>query len=346
MSSTKSIRRVLTVIFAVSLLGLFFVYYALILHKGIDACLKEEYFYVRLNDGRKELFQNIESKSDFITSISLPLVVKLIRFSDQNVKNGRYQWTRPISALGFLRLIRSGQQEPLNFVLFHGESIEDMAGMAGRFFEQDSLSYLYYFLDPSIARSYGYNSDDFLTMFIPNTYEMYWNTTPESFVKRMHREHQNFWNLDRKDAIDKNNLDTRSAYILASIVEKESLLPKERARIAGVYLNRLKKGMLLQADPTVVYALGEKGLRRVLNKHLEINSPYNTYLYPGLPPGPISMPSQGSLEASIHPEKHSYYFFCAKPGFNGAHAFAKTLAGHNLNAKIYRNWLNREGIMK
>ena len=160
----------------------------------------------------------------------------------------------------------------------------------------------------------------------------------------MKKEHENYWTEARRRALDNVQLDTKQAYILASIVEKESNRKDERKTIAGVYLNRLDLGMLLQADPTVVFALKDNNIRRVLNKHLDVDSPYNTYLYPGLPPGPVAMPSLASLDAVVFPEDHNYLYFCARPGYAGRHAFAKSLSEHNANARVYRLWLNKEGI--
>jgi UPF0755 protein len=181
-------------------------------------------------------------------------------------------------------------------------------------------------------------------MFIPNTYEMFWTTTPEKFVARMKKEYDGFWDDERLKKLKKNNLDKTQAYIVASIVEKESNYDPERPTIAGVYLNRLKAGEKLQADPTVVFATGEFTLQRVLFSHLKIDSPYNTYMYSGLPPGPICMPSVSSLNAVINAEDHEYMFFCAKPDNSGIHAFAKDYDEHQKNASAFSAWLNSLNI--
>lgn len=186
-----------------------------------------------------------------------------------------------------------------------------------------------------------------MSLFIPNTYELYWDTDPLLFVTRMQKEHDKYWSQKgRKEQIERLGLSEKEVYTLASIIEKETTNGKERATISGVYHNRLKKGMALEADPTVVFAVGDFSIRRVLNKHLKTESPYNTYLNVGLPPGPIYMPTLASLEAAIFPEEHNYIFFCAKPGYENEHSFASTLREHLRNANIFHNWLNNEGIKK
>ena len=165
-----------------------------------------------------------------------------------------------------------------------------------------------------------------------------------SFIKRMHSENKNFWNRDRRSSLESLGLNKEECYTLASIVQKESNSNQEKPRIAGVYLNRLQKDMLLQADPTVIFAVGDFTIRRVLNKHLKIDSPYNTYKYTGLPPGPIGMPDISSIDAVLNAEEHNYLYFCVKPGNSSEHAFASSLAQHNRNARKYQNWLNSKRI--
>jgi UPF0755 protein len=182
-----------------------------------------------------------------------------------------------------------------------------------------------------------------MTLFISNTYEVFWTTEPKDFLVRMKKEHDKFWSPERIAKAKKNNLTPEQAYTVASIVEKETLANQEKARIAGVYLNRYRDGWKLEADPTVVYATKQFDLRRILKTHLAIDSPYNTYMYIGLPPGPIYLPSIKSIEAVLAPEQHKYMFFCAAPDNSGTHTFAETLAQHNANADLYHKWLNTQG---
>jgi UPF0755 protein len=189
-------------------------------------------------------------------------------------------------------------------------------------------------------------------MFIPNTYELYWNTTATKFRDKMIKEYRNFWNDERIAKAKAQGLTPAEATILASIVHKESVKKDERPRIAGVYLNRLHKGILLQADPTVIYAVKKKSndfkqvIKRVLNKDLQVASPYNTYYSAGLPPGPIAMPDITAIEAVLNPEKHNYIYFCASVTRFGYHDFAVTQAEHEQNAKKYYNWINSQGVKR
>ena len=183
-------------------------------------------------------------------------------------------------------------------------------------------------------------------MFIPNTYEFFWNTSAEKFIVRMHKEYERFWNDARKAKAGKLNLSPAEVVTLASIVEEETVKSSEKSRIAGVYLNRLRKGIMLQADPTVKFAVGDFSIRRILNKHLLVNSPYNTYRFVGLPPGPINYPSSSTVDAVLNAEKHSYLYFCAREDFSGYHNFSSTLKQHNKNATAYRQALSRQGIFK
>ncbi len=260
------------------------------------------------------------------------------------IKPGKYVLNPGMNNREILTKLRSGDQDPQKITINNIRMISDLAGKAAKYIEADSMTVLNYLKDPETVGSYSFNQDDFLTMFIPNTYEMFWTTTPEAFVKRMKKEYDAFWTASRKSKIAENNLTPTEAYIVASIVEKESNYVPEKPTIAGVYINRLKSGERLQADPTVVYALGDFTLQRVLYKHLTTDSPYNTYMNAGLPPGPICMPSMSSLEAVINAENHNYKFFCARPDNSGIHVFAETYQEHLKNADNFSKWLNSLNI--
>jgi UPF0755 protein len=185
-----------------------------------------------------------------------------------------------------------------------------------------------------------------MTLFIPNTYEFYWNTSADKFIERMYVEYKHFWSKSRLNKAQKIKLTPEQVIILASIVEEETIKDDEKPTVAGVYLNRLHKNIRLQADPTVRFAVGDFEIKRILNKHLKIDSPYNTYKYAGLPPGPICIPTISSIDAVLNYKKHDYLYFCAKDDFSGYHAFAKTLKQHNINATKYRKALNKNRIYK
>ena len=191
---------------------------------------------------------------------------------------------------------------------------------------------------------YGFVRETFPAMFIPNTYEFYWNTSAERFIQRMNGEYKIFWSDDRIAKAENLKLKPVEVSVLASIIELESMHNDENQTIAGVFINRLKKGMPLQSDPTIIFAWQDFSIRRVLNKHREIKSPYNTYRNRGLPPGPICIPSISSIDAVLNYEKHNYLYFCAKDDFSGYHNFAGTLSEHNRNARLYQHALNKRRI--
>lgn len=275
------------------------------------------------------------------------MVSKMMKFNTRENISGRFEIEPGWSNRELITLLRANKQTPINVTINNVRLISDMAGKVSNYIEPDSLTLLNYLIDSDNLSKWGYNKETILSLFIPNTYQFYWNTTPEKFVRRMQVEHEKYWSSKgRLAAIQANGLDSKEAYALASIIEKESTNPKETKTISGVYHNRLDKGIALQADPTVVFGVGDFTIRRVLNKHLEYDSPYNTYLYSGLPPGPIYLPTLSSLDAAIFPDNHDYIFFCAKPGYDNEHSFASSLRQHNRNAKIYHDWLNKEGIKK
>lgn len=278
---------------------------------------------------------------------SFRMVSKIMKFDTRENISGRFEIKPGWSNRELVTLLRANRQAPINVTINNVRLISDMAGKVASYIEPDSLTLLKYLTDNDNLAKWGYTSETILSLFIPNTYQLYWNTSPEKFVERMQSEHNKYWNAKgRKEAAQAKGLTPTEAYTLASIIEKETTNAKEVKTISGVYHNRLKKGIALQADPTVVFGVGDFTIRRVLNKHLEYDSPYNTYIYAGLPPGPIYMPTLSSLDAAIFPEDHNYIFFCAKPGYDNEHSFASTLSQHNRNAKIYHAWLNKEGIKK
>lgn len=277
---------------------------------------------------------------------SFEMVSGLMKYGDSNIKSGRYKIENGWGNRKLISHLRSGRQEAIDLTFNNVRSLPDLAGRLSAQIESDSLSILAHLTNESVHSKYGFNSDNMMTMFIPNTYKIYWNTSLDKFCDRINKEHDRFWNKDRLEKAGKLGLSQSEVYTLASIVEKETLASKEKSKIAGLYLNRLDRGMLLQADPTVVYAVGDFTIRRVLNKHLEFDSPFNTYKYKGLPPGPIYMPDISTIDATLSPQKHDYIFFCARPDNSGLHAFAKTSAQHGANARKYHSWLNKNRIYK
>lgn len=264
---------------------------------------------------------------------------------------GHYVLERGMGNQQLINTLRSKNQE-VKVVFNNQETLAAFAGRVAQQIEADSIELLNAFLDKDFLNRQQLNSDQVLSLFIPNTYSMYWNTDADSFAERMVKESARFWNIEREILRKKLKMSREEVVTLASIVHQESKKPDERPRVAGVYLNRLKRGMKLQADPTVVYAMKKKAndfdleIRRVLYKDLKTKSPYNTYRNKGLPPGPICMPDIDAIDAVLNSERHNYLYFVADPYNPGYHLFGKTLSQHAANKRIYTRWLNRNGIMR
>lgn len=304
------------------------------------------------------VFVPTDANYEDVKKIVAPYVEDMNRFDvvankksyPTNVKSGRFLFKKGMNSNELINALRLNLA--VNLAFNNQERLEDFAGRIGSQIEADSLSLLTAFKDSTFLKENGFNEENVLTMFIPNTYEIFWNTSADKFRDKMIKEYRNFWNEERIEKAKKQGLTPIEATILASIVHKESVKKDERPRIAGVYLNRLHKGMLLQADPTVIYAVKKKSndfkqvIKRVLNKDLTVASPYNTYYTLGLPPGPIAMPDITALEAVLNPEKHNYIYFCASVDRFGYHEFAVTQAEHEQNAKKYYNWINSQGVKR
>jgi len=262
---------------------------------------------------------------------------------DESMKTGRFEFSEDISYLSLIRTLRSSRQ-PMKFTFNNIRLKEDFAKKMGETFMFSGDTLLNRLNNANYTKGLGFDTLTILSMFIPNTYEMYWDISADQFIEKMKSEYDRFWNEERLKKAKDINLTPIEASILASIVEEETAQPNEYPIVAGLYLNRLNKGMLLQADPTVKYAVGDVTLKRILNKHLTIDSPYNTYKYSGLPPGLIRQPSIQSIDAVLNPTQHNYIYMCAKEDFSGTHNFAVTLTEHSRNARKYQDALNRIGI--
>jgi UPF0755 protein len=260
-----------------------------------------------------------------------------------NVHPGKYRLIPRMSNYELIKLLRSGKQEPVNLVINKFRLKEDMAGFVSEKLEADSATLVMALNDAAYLRSFGFSPATSMAIFIPNTYQLYWNTNAEQFIQRMKKEYDHFWTTDRKSKAIALGLSPVQVITLASIVEEETNYNPEKSRIAGVYLNRIRKHMLLQADPTVRFAIKDFSIKRVRDKHLLFISPYNTYLNEGLPPGPICTPSINSIDAVLNAEQNDYLYFCASREKLGTHVFAKTYEGHLLNARRYQKWRNETG---
>lgn len=252
------------------------------------------------------------------------------------IKAGHFMVKEGMSNDELINMLRLGEQTPVMVIFNNIRTKEMLAQKVSAQIEADSISLINKLNDSTFLASMGLGTEEALTLFIPNTYEFYWNTDAQQFMERMFREYLLFWEGYRDEKAADLSMSRPEVVILASIIEKETNKNDEKARISGVYVNRLDRNWLLQADPTLVYASGDFGLTRVLNVHKEIDSPYNTYMYPGLPPGPICIPSISSVDAVLNTEDHDYFFFCAKDDLSGYHVFARSITQHNRNARRYR----------
>lgn len=261
-----------------------------------------------------------------------------------NIHPGHYVVKSGMSNNQLVNMLRGGLQTPVKVTFNNMRNVDQLAGRIATQIEADSISIAKLLHNQEYINQLGFNNYTIPALFLPDTYEFYWNTDAEGFVARMFQEYNKFWTEERKQQAQAKGLTPVQVSTLASIVNKETNMSDEMPRVAGVYLNRLKSNWLLQADPTLIFAWNDYSIKRVLDRHKEIESPYNTYKYPGLPPGPICIPSIIAIKAVLNAEDHHYYYFCAKEDFSGYHNFAKTLAEHNRNAARYQQALNQRGI--
>ena len=263
---------------------------------------------------------------------------------EKHFEPGRYILKPGQSNQQIIRIIANSWQEPMRFTLrSHIRTLGKLSGFMGNNFEADSAEFAKVLLNDSLIKAMGFTRETFIGMFIPNTYELYWTESPENIIKRLHREYNAFWNENRKAKANSMKMSKNQVMTLASIINEETNNIGEMPKIAGVYINRLNKGMPLQACPTVIYAHLdiEPGITRVLKRHLKIDSPYNTYKKKGLPPGPITIPTIKAIDAVLNYEKSNYIYFCAKPEFDGTHNFASTYSQHQKNARAYQKALDK-----
>ena len=259
---------------------------------------------------------------------------------------GAYRIDPEMGAFKVYRKLSHGTQNPIRFTFNNLRTKDDLAERISKSFMMSKEDISTQLDNPSVAADYGFNQKTFMAMFIPDTYEMYWTISPRRFLDKMYDESVRFWNEERKTKADAIGLTPQEVSTLASIVEEETKAKDEMKTVAGLYLNRLKKGMLLQADPTVKFAVSDFGIKRILHEHLTIDSPYNTYKYAGLPPGPIRIPSKTAIDAVLNCDHHDYIYMCAKEDFSGRHNFAVTYTEHLKNAQRYQKALNERNIMK
>ncbi len=343
-------KKIIT-ISAVAVISVLMIYGFILISKIFSANTKFEekelYVYVPTGANYADVKKILEP---YIKNFENFEMVANKRSYPENVKSGRFLLKKDMNNIDLVRAMRSNV--PVKLAFNNQERLENFAGRVGSEIEADSLSLMKAIKDSTFMAANGFNEDNVFAMFIPNTYEVYWNTSAEKFRDKMIKEYHNFWTDKRIAEAKEQGLTPVQATILASIVHKESVKKDERPRIAGVYLNRLRLAMPLQADPTVIYALKlrdnnfDQVIKKVFYNDLVMKSPYNTYVNIGLPPGPIAMPDITALEAVLNPEKNDYIYFCASVERFGYHEFAATLAEHNVNAKKYSDWIASQGVTR
>jgi UPF0755 protein len=305
----------------------------------------QKYIYVNTGMTYNGFLHNLSEKGILKNEVSFKEAADKMNLSE-NLKPGRYGIKQGMNNRTLINKLKAGNQDAVKLKFQNIRKKENFAAYLAKYVEADSLAFIKAFDSAALIEKHGFNKENIYTLFIPNTYELYWNTSPNDFFEKMIKEYDKFWNAERKQKASALNLSPIQVSILASIVDSEALYDKEMPTIAGLYLNRLKRGILLQADPTVIFANDDFTVKRVTNRLLSVESKYNTYKYAGLPPGPITMPSINAIDAVLNREVNNYIYMCAKEDFSGYHNFAENVAAHSINAKKYREALNKRKIFK
>ena len=303
------------------------------------------YIYITPQDNSTTIINKLSAIEGINSTKGFELLAKRNNF-DSRKRSGKFAINKGDNMQTIYRRIVSNEQTPVKLVIPSTRTIEQLTGAISRQLMFDSLELNEFTNRPIYYQNIGYTKETLPSLFIPNTYEVYWNIKPEALMTRLMNERRKFWNEERTNKAKKLDLTPEEVATLASIIDEETNNDEEKPIVAGMYINRLKRGMPLQADPTVKYAIGDPTRKRILKKDLNIDSPYNTYKNKGLPPGPIRIPTIQAIESVLNYTKHSYLYMCAKEDFSGKHNFAKTLSEHNENARRYQRALNKLNIMK
>ena len=296
-------------------------------------------FYIKTGSSFNDVMEGLTTEDILKNPGTFKMVAKQLGY-DQKVKAGKYVIEKGESIYTIIRKLRSGRQTPVRLVINKLRTKEDLAKKIGSNFECDSATFLNLLNNPDSLKKYGLDTNIVMTAIIPNTYNILWNTSARGIFKKLYEAQEIFWNEERRKKATGLNLTPAQAYTLASIVEEETNKDSDKGKIASVYLNRLETGMRLAADPTVKFAMRNFGLKRIYFKHLQFQSPYNTYQNSGLPPGPICTPSSKTIDAVLNAPSTSYLFFVAKPDLNGYSNFASNYTEHMKYAKEYQRALD------
>ncbi len=345
-SSGGTLKKFIVAIVILLIIGLAFTglnYY--LKYFGANVTDKQEYLYIHTGSNFNDVYKTIREQGIVKDSATFSWAAENMNYVNR-VKPGRYHLHAGMSNRRLINMLASGSQEPVTLSFHNLRLKEQFAGFVSKKIEPDSATILRLLDSAAFVQQYGFTTDNVYTMFLPNSYQLYWNTSPEKFFKRMYANYEKFWTPERKQKAAAIDLNPIQVSILASIVDAEALHDDEMPTIAGLYLNRLKKGMKLESDPTVIFAENDFTIRRVLSRYLSINSPYNTYLHTGLPPGPIMMPSVNAVNSVLDYQKNNYLYMCAKEDFSGNHNFATNMADHLINARKFQEALNQRNIKR
>ncbi len=306
---------------------------------------KKYFLYVKTGSNFNDVMETLE-RDEVLKDPALFLMVAKQMKLPQSIKAGKYQIDHGASILGIVRKLKSGAQTPVNLVINKLRTVEDLAKLASRNLEADSIQLINWLTNTDSLKTLGLDSHTVLTAIIPNTYTFFWNTSAPRIIKRLYDEQEKFWNEERMQKSRDLSMSPREVYTLASIVNEETNKYDEMPLMASVYINRLKQGIPLGADPTVKFATRNFAAKRVTFKMIDesASNPYNTYRNKGLPPGPICTPSIKTIDAVLNAASTNYLYFCAKADFSGYHSFASTYQEHMINARAYQRALNRLNI--
>jgi len=350
-SKKSSWKKILLIVFLLFMIaGGVVAYWGYTLIYNLNALVGEEkskIIFIPTGSGFEDVMEILKENNVLKNKKSFIRLAEYKKYPDK-IKPGRYRILSNMSNNEFVNLLRAGLQEPVTITFNYLRTKEQLVSRVCKKIEADSTELISILNNKNYIReNLGLKEETALTLFIPNTYQFNWNTSAKQLIERMQIEYKKFWNKERKEKAKQIGLSQTQVSILASIVQAEQLeFPDERPTIAGLYLNRLRIGMALQSDPTVIYALGDFTINRVLDKDKELDSRYNTYKHAGLPPGPINIPEISSIDAVLNYNKNNFIYLCAKNDFSGKHNFSKTLDEHNRNAQKYRTALNKKKIMR
>ncbi|MBL7925326.1 MAG: endolytic transglycosylase MltG [Bacteroidia bacterium] len=342
---SKVLKWIFIIVLLIGLAGCYTVY-MLALKPNVNLHANEEGFlYIKTGSTYADVIQQLNSQHLLKSTKTFDWLARFKKY-DNKVKPGRYAFNSKQNNQDIINMLRSGNQSPVKLAFNNIRTKQQLAGIVSQKIEADSTKLLQLLNDSAFISLQGFNRYNIMALFIPNTYEFYWNTSADKFISRMHKEYDSFWNPMRMQQAANAGLKPVDVITLASIVQEETQMPADRPVIAGVYINRIKKNMPLEADPTLKFALNNFAIKRLLNEDKKVESPYNTYKYAGLPPGPINLPAIPYIDAVLNYTKHNYLFFCAREDLSGYSNFAQTYAQHLVNARKYQAELNRRNIKR